>query len=187
MLHKWGSMCKTGAAGQNCTTCNIDDPSPANSDTLSSFCTYYPKTADTLIAFNTVHNMSGSGIEFDRSWGAGSDLTSMPTINTTFKNNIFANLNGVYPAALFIKNRANNNTELPNGSFDRNVAFGIQRPLTGTYLLTSNPALDAVTYTPSSTSPVLNTGVAITGVTLDHYAKARLVGTAPDRGAVERQ
>lgn len=185
IVHRWGSACTTSA----CTICNIAAPIPvpstdANSSAnLTSGCTYYGKTANNTIAFNTVRNVNNSAIEFDRAWG-GTDLADQQPISSIVKNNILYNLSAGNPNAILIQDVDGGTL---SASIDRNLFSGAQHPVIGT-----NPILDqspnlAGDFTPNSGSPVLNFGIDMVSVIKDYYFRARKVGTLPDLGAVERQ
>lgn len=188
LIHKWGSSC----SGSATCTCNIAAPFPTpatdpnSSANLSSSCTYYAKTANNTVAFNTVRNVEYSAVELDRKWGGNTSATQKPT-GTILKNNIFSNDGvGANTSAILVKDADSSDGSAPNAAIDRNLYYGANFGLVGTnsvqYVL---PGLGA-DFTPNSTSPVLNIGTDITNVTKDYYLRARKVGTASDLGAVER-
>lgn len=190
MIHKWGSVCKVSQPGCSCIIA-APAPTPAtdpnSSANLPSACTYYGKTGNNMIGFNTIRNVKTSAVELDRIWGNDTDRADLQPTGTKLVNNIFSNDgSGASTTAILVQDADSTDGKAPNATITKNLYYGARSGITGTSPVVGvAPALSS-TYTPNASSPALNVGVDIAGVVRDHYFRARKIGTASDLGAVER-
>lgn len=190
MSHKWGSMC-----GKNsCTSCNIAAPDISNFEQVSSACTWYPDTKNNVVAFNTMLNVSISGLALDRRWGSANYKTRQPISGMILQNNILASTHSGLSNAVMVRDEDGDDGRFPEVKIYRNLFSGVK---VGTKLtdametLSVAPIFDAGGYTPVAGSALLDYGrplpAEVGPVSADYYHRSRAVGLNSDLGAVERQ